>query len=367
VSQSIDYETGPITVNHNTLPGGKVSLVIDGLRGDALDELVVALERYGNDAETADDAEVLALLRTAGQRLLSETLTARLDPISLHVEQADDINGRIGTRFSGAPDINLDDLPDLLSRIELDAGFSASTAALKTISRHAIEHDRRSKGMDVDPAQIAAAADMQFQMMMMAAEQMPFLIVTPERIHAQATFKDGTLQVNGETVEGVDPMAMLVGLSELFGSRSDTESASMSEAPDENAAPLFGSVTLASDFEPDPHEVELVAGGETFLDGSLGDDCIGHINLEQPDFTLHYTTGPHKLFVYAESDADVTLVINAPDGSWQCNDDGPGRGLDPTVEFSDPVSGRYSIWVGTLEATPVSTRLMISELDPAGE
>ena len=58
---------------------------------------------------------------------------------------------------------------------------------------------------------------------------------------------------------------------------------------------------------------------------------------------------------------DTTLVVNAADGSWHCNDDFDG--LNPAITFEAPASGQYDIWVGVYgEAGVAPAGLYISEV-----
>ena len=41
--------------------------------------------------------------------------------------------------------------------------------------------------------------------------------------------------------------------------------------------------------------------------------------------------------------------MKAPDGKWYCNDDG-FNSPNPMLIFAPPMSGEYSIWLGTFEA-----------------
>ncbi|MGD1996701.1 MAG: hypothetical protein PVH62_08005, partial [Anaerolineae bacterium] len=64
----------------------------------------------------------------------------------------------------------------------------------------------------------------------------------------------------------------------------------------------------------------------------------------------------------ADGGEDTTLVINDPNGSWRCNDD--YSGLDPMVEFPNPFTGQYDIWVGSYSSGDyVNGTLYITELD----
>ena len=117
------------------------------------------------------------------------------------------------------------------------------------------------------------------------------------------------------------------------------------QAQDPNAAPAYGSTRLNAGFANDPTSVGVRAGGAIYA-GNVSDFCAGYIT-HQPSFNLDYQAGSFDLYLSAASDADATLVVNAPDGTWHCNDDGEGIGLNPGIRFENPQSGRYNIWVGT--------------------
>ncbi len=129
-------------------------------------------------------------------------------------------------------------------------------------------------------------------------------------------------------------------------------------AQDWSAQPTYGTADLSSGFAPDPYIVEMVAGGNIDLSATLG--YVGFV-ANAPDFDLIFTAGGLlPLVIRAESDADTTLLVNAPDGSWHLNDDYDG--LDPAIIFEDPQSGMYNIWVGTYSSSTANARLLISEM-----
>ena len=131
--------------------------------------------------------------------------------------------------------------------------------------------------------------------------------------------------------------------------------------PDYNATPNYGVVDLASGFTPDPHQINMRAGGERAA-SAMGSGCTGFIT-NAPDVRLVFDAGGLPLVISAASQADTTLVINAPDGQWYCDDDS-GGGSDPRVRFASPRSGRYEIWVGTYSSGDTqSATLRISERD----
>lgn len=121
---------------------------------------------------------------------------------------------------------------------------------------------------------------------------------------------------------------------------------SAATAQDVAAPPAYGSSNLSAGFAPDPTSIAVQAGGAAAA-YRVDDYCSGYIS-HMPSHNLYYEAGSYDLFISAASDVDAVLVVNTPDGEWHCNDDGDGIGLNPGIEFSDPQSGLYNIWVGTL-------------------
>jgi hypothetical protein len=132
-------------------------------------------------------------------------------------------------------------------------------------------------------------------------------------------------------------------------------------AQDTGADATYAELELGAGFDGDPRVVELSSGGS--IDAStLGSPCRGFI-ADAPDVRLVYTAGSLPLILSVASDADTTLVVNAPDGRWYCDDDSGEAPLNPMVRFNNPASGRYEIWVGTFrDATPRPAELNISEI-----
>jgi hypothetical protein len=139
--------------------------------------------------------------------------------------------------------------------------------------------------------------------------------------------------------------------------------------PDLSATPTYGTVRLRSGFEPDPHDVSVQSGGSINAE-VLGSACKGFV-ASAPDVNLSWNSANEKnsgsrtglpLIISVDSNVDTTLVVNAPDGSWFCNDDS-GNGSNPSLRFDRPQSGLYNIWVGTYENTGnYRSTLSVSEL-----
>lgn len=131
-------------------------------------------------------------------------------------------------------------------------------------------------------------------------------------------------------------------------------------AQDVNANPNYGTVALNGGFTPDPHVIALRAGGDLNASGAAG-NCRGFIT-SAPDVRLNFNAGSLPLIISVAADSDTTLVVNGPDGSWYCDDDG-GEGTNPSIRINGPKSGRYEIWVGTYASgASQPARLHISEV-----
>lgn len=139
---------------------------------------------------------------------------------------------------------------------------------------------------------------------------------------------------------------------------------SVQAQPNWAETPVYGTANLESGFTPDPWTQDLQAGGGGEASDNLASGCRGFINFSAPDVDLNYESGNFSLYIYADSDSDTTLVVNAPDGSWHCDDDS-GDGLNPMVTFRKPQRGNYNIWVGVYSNAELQpATLNISELDP---
>ena len=120
---------------------------------------------------------------------------------------------------------------------------------------------------------------------------------------------------------------------------------------------MYGSKSLRSGFTPDPFSKDLTAGGGKQV-------TVAGVTMwvaNEPDFSLDYTAGNLPLTFYVRSKADTTLLIKLPDGTWIADDDSDGS-LNPLIKLARPRSGRYDIWVGTMNGGLAPATLYISEL-----
>jgi len=128
----------------------------------------------------------------------------------------------------------------------------------------------------------------------------------------------------------------------------------------------YGNVQLRSGFTPDPHATTVNAGG-AYDASQISDECRGYIDT-RASFTLRYRAGELPLFIGATSDADTTIVVRAPDGTYKCDDDSAGA-LNPVVSWETPRSGRYQIWVGRfgVESETTPAIINVSEIAPVAQ
>jgi len=113
--------------------------------------------------------------------------------------------------------------------------------------------------------------------------------------------------------------------------------------------PNFGVYDLRAGFEPDPFELDVIAGGDINTGSlNLGSECVG-MATAQPDMRLNWSGNSTLLrFFFAAYNAndDTALLVNDPDGNWHCNDDSYDS-LNPTVDLRSPLEGQYDIWIAS--------------------
>ena len=132
-------------------------------------------------------------------------------------------------------------------------------------------------------------------------------------------------------------------------------------AQDTNATPNYAQTSLTSGFTPDPQVVNLRSGGSINA-SNIRSYCSGYIT-NSPDYRLNFNAGSLPLIISVTSGSDTTLIVNAPDGQWYCDDDGGENGLNPAIRFDKVMSGRYEIWVGTYGSnSQQNAQLQISEI-----
>ena len=108
---------------------------------------------------------------------------------------------------------------------------------------------------------------------------------------------------------------------------------------------VFGSTSLTSGFVPDPFTVSMTGGGPANA-SQLGGNCAGYTT-SAPSYSVNYTSGSFPLLrFYFIGGGDSTMIINTPGGNFVCVDDSFGT-LNPTLDFNNPASGRYDVWIGT--------------------
>jgi hypothetical protein len=129
---------------------------------------------------------------------------------------------------------------------------------------------------------------------------------------------------------------------------------------DINLPSRFGSINLNGGFMPDPASRTVSAGGPVSAQDALPgvSGCTGSVS-SAPTIELRYA-GSDVLHIYTSGSTDTTLVINAPDGNWYCNDDAPGLGTNAGLSLRG--SGTYDIYVGSYSGSSDRTRLMVSEV-----
>ena len=135
------------------------------------------------------------------------------------------------------------------------------------------------------------------------------------------------------------------------------------DALDATGEPRYGRHALAPGFAPSPFSAGGLSGGDVDLKSlGLGANCLGYA-ASSPDFVVALTAAFERVTFLVASDADTTLAINLPNGSWACDDD--TNGLNPALVFHGAAAGDYRIWLGSYtQGANDESALYVSEAGP---
>ncbi len=127
--------------------------------------------------------------------------------------------------------------------------------------------------------------------------------------------------------------------------------------------PRYGRHALVPGFVPSPATYDALSGGDIDVKAlNLGDNCLGFA-ASDPDFIISLAGEFRRITFLVASEADSTLIINLPNGSWACNDD--SNGLNPALVLHRARAGDYQVWLGSYAAeTNDESVLYISEAGP---
>lgn len=120
-------------------------------------------------------------------------------------------------------------------------------------------------------------------------------------------------------------------------------------------------LSLGPGFAPQPTTQSGMALGVTDA-STLNPSCVGLIP-NDPQHTVNVTAPIPNLRIMVRSNADTTLVVRLPDGSYRCNDDTDG--LNPLVE--GPVGvGTVQVFVGAYSTDSAGTLYTIGFTEQPG-
>lgn len=115
-------------------------------------------------------------------------------------------------------------------------------------------------------------------------------------------------------------------------------------------------VELTGGFGPSSYDTNAYAGGDIDA-SSIAGGCVGMVG-EGDQITLSFTAYGGPLIISAYGESDISLVVNAPDGRWYCNDD--TNGLNPQVRWNTAQSGVYNIRIGAVSSNADGMPVMVS-------
>jgi hypothetical protein len=159
------------------------------------------------------------------------------------------------------------------------------------------------------------------------------------------------------TTEGPDPADMMME-DEHFDEFEMPDGYSGGDDLQRDGVPTAGTISFGGG---SPTSVVVSAGGPS-PNSVIGLGCAGFLDPARPTALVDFTSDGGVLSIWVASDADATLVVGLPDGTWMCNDDYDG--LMPAVVVDRALPGQYPVWVGTFMDEPASATLFVSGGEP---
>jgi hypothetical protein len=117
--------------------------------------------------------------------------------------------------------------------------------------------------------------------------------------------------------------------------------------------PTWGEINIGLIEFADPFIVTFNSGGpfNAAQHEGIAENCRGYVT-GNPSHRVNIVSGEVTfLRIMFVAQGDTTLIVQAPDGSWQCNDDSAlgDFALSPMVDIANPAEGPYNVWVGSFD------------------
>lgn len=133
-----------------------------------------------------------------------------------------------------------------------------------------------------------------------------------------------------------------------------------------SADPIFGTADLAAGFGT-LEEAVTGAGTESAVSFAISNEtCAGFINLI-PSYRFTLAEEAASLSVYFNGEADATLIVRQPDGTFVCNGDAAAGNLNPALLLENAPAGAYNVWVGSRSPSEVALGTLVISEDAAAQ
>lgn len=142
------------------------------------------------------------------------------------------------------------------------------------------------------------------------------------------------------------PLAALVGGFALGHSTGTSAQQMQITQLDPNAPPVLGTRRISPQSTFGDESFMVASGGPLPVANTPG-GCAGHVTT-YPTIVFEATAPFPHFQLTVESDGDTTLLVQAPDGSYSCNDD--TFSTDPSITLAAAQAGTYRVWVGSYSA-----------------
>jgi hypothetical protein len=207
---------GAARLDGDRVLGGGLDISLRGIDADALSALVgeghrqaAMMRELGEDASEAGN---IAWARPYLEQILSARPSMAVDRLALSLAAPDDVMARLEIGLSGDEPLSFDRPEALAGALQVAAQFRISKLALRHVAGVMSE---RQLPVGTSDAELAAAAESQYQDALAGMQLLPFLVVGEHDISAQAALREGRVLVGDSEVMDIGAL-LAVALAGMF-------------------------------------------------------------------------------------------------------------------------------------------------------
>ncbi len=204
---SLIIATGSIHVDDIVIKGLKLYMSVNNVDVEAYETFVRILDRDLRDPQRYATVEEIEAGAEAVKRFFAAGPSISIDALNFHIVDENDVAGHLKLFYPPSSPVNIHSPESMLPHIDMAAGITASTKALKELTwiYAAFESKKQEAryGTPLSDEKIDELARKSHLQMMIAFYFMPFFRVSEEVVESRLEIRDGVVFANGQRVMNV--------------------------------------------------------------------------------------------------------------------------------------------------------------------